>query len=110
MCFQNGPIHIRPDFSAVSNNVSWDHLADYVWIDQPVYAFFARVNAAVIERYCHVVEPAFRLETKTALVCLESIPSLFTLTYPKIVQDEDQMASDFVSKASDATNAVINDL
>jgi hypothetical protein len=27
----------RNDYSISANNYSWDKLADYVWIDQPVY-------------------------------------------------------------------------
>ncbi|KAJ3559619.1 hypothetical protein NM688_g231 [Phlebia brevispora] len=34
--FENGPLHIRYDYSMFYNNYSWDHLADYFWIDQPV--------------------------------------------------------------------------
>jgi len=33
---QNGPIHVTNDYSIVQNNFSWDGLADYIWIDQPV--------------------------------------------------------------------------
>ncbi|KAF9525355.1 Alpha/Beta hydrolase protein [Crepidotus variabilis] len=32
----NGPISINGDYSASSNQYSWDKLADYFWIDQPV--------------------------------------------------------------------------
>ncbi|OBZ74243.1 Serine carboxypeptidase-like 21 [Grifola frondosa] len=34
--YENGPIHIRPDDSLFHNNYSWEQVADYVWIDQPV--------------------------------------------------------------------------
>jgi len=34
---QNGPIQIQGDYSASPNKYSWDKLADYFWIDQPVY-------------------------------------------------------------------------
>ena len=34
---QNGPLHVADNHSLYSNNFSWDKLADYVWIDQPVY-------------------------------------------------------------------------
>lgn len=34
---QNGPIRIHPDYSVTSNDYSWNKLADYFWIDQPVY-------------------------------------------------------------------------
>lgn len=33
---QNGPIHVLANGSWVLNNFSWNHLADIIWIDQPV--------------------------------------------------------------------------
>ncbi|EMD39305.1 hypothetical protein CERSUDRAFT_82042 [Gelatoporia subvermispora B] len=36
LLYENGPIHLRPDFSAYQNNYSWNLLADYIWIDQPL--------------------------------------------------------------------------
>ncbi|KAF8892138.1 Alpha/Beta hydrolase protein [Infundibulicybe gibba] len=36
MFFENGPIRIGGDYAASPNNQSWDKLADYFWIDQPV--------------------------------------------------------------------------
>jgi carboxypeptidase D len=33
---QNGPLLVNGDYSLRSNNHSWDKLADYFWIDQPV--------------------------------------------------------------------------
>ncbi|KAH9951151.1 alpha/beta-hydrolase [Amylocystis lapponica] len=36
LIYENGPIHIAPDYSAYQNNYSWNSLADYIWIDQPV--------------------------------------------------------------------------
>jgi hypothetical protein len=33
---QNGPIQIQGDYSASPNKYSWDKLADYFWVDQPV--------------------------------------------------------------------------
>ncbi|TFK46518.1 alpha/beta-hydrolase [Heliocybe sulcata] len=44
LMFENGPIHIAPDYSAYSNNYSWNGLADYVWIDQPVGTGFSTVD------------------------------------------------------------------
>lgn len=35
-CSQNGPLHVASDYSIHQNNFSWDRLADYIWIDQPV--------------------------------------------------------------------------
>jgi len=34
---QNGPIYIQNDYSVSENQYSWTKVADYVWIDQPVY-------------------------------------------------------------------------
>lgn len=34
---KNGPIHVAGDYSVHPNNYSWDKLADYIWLDQPVY-------------------------------------------------------------------------
>jgi carboxypeptidase D len=56
---KNGPIHVQNDYSAFENEYAWTSVADYVWIDQPVYV----------------------------------LPFLFN------VFDEDQMATDFVSRA-----------
>ena len=35
--FQNGPLHILANYSLVENQYAWSTVADYVWIDQPVY-------------------------------------------------------------------------
>ncbi|CDO69768.1 hypothetical protein BN946_scf184766.g13 [Trametes cinnabarina] len=43
---ENGPIHINSDFSASQNNFSWDRLADYVWVDQPVGVGFSTADSA----------------------------------------------------------------
>ena len=37
--YQNGPIHVASDYSAFPNKYGWNELADYIWIDQPVYVF-----------------------------------------------------------------------
>lgn len=34
---QNGPIHISSDYSLFENQYAWTNVADYVWVDQPVY-------------------------------------------------------------------------
>ncbi|GJE98044.1 serine carboxypeptidase-like protein [Phanerochaete sordida] len=44
--FENGPLHIREDYTIFSNNLSWHTLADYVWIDQPVGTGFATADSA----------------------------------------------------------------
>ncbi|CAL1716103.1 unnamed protein product [Somion occarium] len=33
---ENGPIHVKSNYSLIFNDFSWDHLADAFWIDQPV--------------------------------------------------------------------------
>lgn len=38
---QNGPLHIAGDYSLHPNNQSWNKVADYIWIDQPVCVTFA---------------------------------------------------------------------
>ncbi|KAG6908972.1 hypothetical protein DXG01_002580 [Tephrocybe rancida] len=43
--FENGPIRIRPDYSVTSNDFSWNKLADYFWIDQPVGVGYATADA-----------------------------------------------------------------
>ncbi|KAI0773289.1 alpha/beta-hydrolase [Trametes elegans] len=43
---ENGPVHINSDFSAQQNNYSWDKLADYIWIDQPVGVGFSTSDSA----------------------------------------------------------------
>ncbi|KAG6866596.1 hypothetical protein C0991_002084 [Blastosporella zonata] len=45
MLFENGPIRINPDYSVTSHNYSWDKLADYFWIDQPVGVGFSTADA-----------------------------------------------------------------
>ncbi|OJT09784.1 Vitellogenic carboxypeptidase [Trametes pubescens] len=34
--YENGPLRMQPDSSIKENKFSWDGLADYIWIDQPV--------------------------------------------------------------------------
>ncbi|KAI0675837.1 alpha/beta-hydrolase [Trametes maxima] len=34
--YENGPARLQPDGSFTSNEYSWDKLADYIWVDQPV--------------------------------------------------------------------------
>ncbi|OSD04770.1 alpha/beta-hydrolase [Trametes coccinea BRFM310] len=34
--YENGPIRVGPDGSPSHNEYSWDNVADYIWIDQPV--------------------------------------------------------------------------
>lgn len=46
LLFENGPIHIRDDYSVFSNNFSWNHLADYFWVDQPVGTGFSTADEA----------------------------------------------------------------
>ncbi|KAL0953728.1 hypothetical protein HGRIS_004919 [Hohenbuehelia grisea] len=39
--FENGPIRVNSDYSISSNNFSWNKVADYFWIDQPVGTGFS---------------------------------------------------------------------
>jgi hypothetical protein len=34
---QNGPIRIATNGTVSANKYSWDKVADYIWIDQPVF-------------------------------------------------------------------------
>ncbi|KAI0629365.1 alpha/beta-hydrolase [Trametes polyzona] len=43
---ENGPVHINADFSAQKNNFSWNTLADYIWVDQPVGVGFSTSDSA----------------------------------------------------------------
>ncbi|EKM50681.1 uncharacterized protein PHACADRAFT_264079 [Phanerochaete carnosa HHB-10118-sp] len=45
LLFENGPLHIRDDYSMFSNNFSWHQLADYVWVDQPVGTGFSTADS-----------------------------------------------------------------
>ncbi|KAJ3547334.1 hypothetical protein NM688_g5411 [Phlebia brevispora] len=44
LLFENGPIHVAPDYSLYSNPYGWDHLADYIWVDQPVGVGFGTAD------------------------------------------------------------------
>lgn len=43
--FENGPIRIQPDYQITPNPYSWDRLADYFWIDQPVGVGYSTADA-----------------------------------------------------------------
>jgi len=45
LMFENGPLHIAEDESIFQNNFSWNHLADYIWVDQPVGTGFSTVDS-----------------------------------------------------------------
>ncbi|KZT07258.1 alpha/beta-hydrolase [Laetiporus sulphureus 93-53] len=36
LLYENGPIHLSPNYSVYENVYGWNRLADYFWIDQPV--------------------------------------------------------------------------
>ncbi|OJT14353.1 Pheromone-processing carboxypeptidase kex1 [Trametes pubescens] len=42
---ENGPIHVLANGSWVLNNFSWNHLADTIWIDQPVGTGFSTADS-----------------------------------------------------------------
>ncbi|KAH0836523.1 Alpha/Beta hydrolase protein [Lanmaoa asiatica] len=37
LLFENGPIHISNNYTLFENQYAWTTVADYVWVDQPVY-------------------------------------------------------------------------
>ncbi|KAF5358649.1 hypothetical protein D9758_007744 [Tetrapyrgos nigripes] len=43
---ENGPLQVTGDFNIVTNNFSWDHLADVFWVDQPVGTGFSTSDAS----------------------------------------------------------------
>ncbi|KAI0718832.1 alpha/beta-hydrolase [Fomitopsis betulina] len=45
LLYENGPVHIAPNFSAYENEYSFSALADYLWIDQPVGVGWATADA-----------------------------------------------------------------
>ncbi|KAL9713485.1 hypothetical protein Ac2012v2_003096 [Leucoagaricus gongylophorus] len=45
MLFENGPIRIRDDYSAVQNNFTWSQLTDYFYVDNPVGVGFSTADA-----------------------------------------------------------------
>ncbi|PFH51848.1 hypothetical protein AMATHDRAFT_58385 [Amanita thiersii Skay4041] len=45
MFFENGPIRIASDYSISSNPHSWNQLADFFWIDQPVGVGYSTADA-----------------------------------------------------------------
>ncbi|KAI8982714.1 alpha/beta-hydrolase [Trametes punicea] len=42
---ENGPIHVLANGTWVFNNFSWNHLADMIWIDQPVGTGFSTADS-----------------------------------------------------------------
>lgn len=46
---QNGPIHLLSNYSLDENQYAWSTVADYVWLDQPVY-----VGSLLHDFYSHV--------------------------------------------------------
>ncbi|KAF5315989.1 hypothetical protein D9758_018113 [Tetrapyrgos nigripes] len=44
LLFENGPIRIGPDYGATANEFSWNTIADYIWIDQPVGTGFSTAD------------------------------------------------------------------
>ncbi|KAI0372590.1 alpha/beta-hydrolase [Pilatotrama ljubarskyi] len=43
--YENGPIRMQPDGSISPDEYSWDRLADYIWIDQPVGTGWATTDS-----------------------------------------------------------------
>ncbi|KAI0764425.1 Alpha/Beta hydrolase protein [Irpex lacteus] len=46
---RNGSLHITIHSSVVANNYTWDKIADYIWVDQPVGVGYSTVQKDVIE-------------------------------------------------------------
>ncbi|KAH9847538.1 alpha/beta-hydrolase [Lenzites betulinus] len=42
---ENGPVHVLANGTWVLNNFSWNHLADTIWIDQPVGTGFSTADS-----------------------------------------------------------------
>ncbi|KAI0671913.1 alpha/beta-hydrolase [Trametes maxima] len=42
---ENGPIHVLANGTWVHNNFSWNHLADTIWVDQPVGTGFSTADS-----------------------------------------------------------------
>ncbi|OSC99902.1 alpha/beta-hydrolase [Trametes coccinea BRFM310] len=42
---ENGPIHVLANGTWVFNNFSWNHLADVIWVDQPVGTGFSTADS-----------------------------------------------------------------
>ncbi|KAI5119135.1 hypothetical protein M0805_005741 [Coniferiporia weirii] len=45
LMLENGPLHVAANGSIISNNVSWDKLVDYIWVDQPVGTGFSTAES-----------------------------------------------------------------
>lgn len=96
---QNGPLHIREDYTIFSNNLSWHTLADYVWVDQPVYV--SPIYHPIFIPDPFLAEQAFQLPIPTGMVSrMYEFCSLHAEDNIPSVADEDQMGEDFVSSAS----------
>jgi hypothetical protein len=93
---KNGPIHVQNDYSAFENEYAWTSVADYVWIDQPVYVLPFLFN--VFDR----VHPSAASASELLILLVMARLVLTFVASPLIyspVFDEDQMATDFVSRA-----------
>ncbi|KAF8917843.1 alpha/beta-hydrolase [Mucidula mucida] len=42
--FENGPFRLGGDYGMTTNNFSWNRIADYVWVDQPVGTGFSTAD------------------------------------------------------------------
>ncbi|KAI0695227.1 alpha/beta-hydrolase [Cytidiella melzeri] len=45
LLLENGPLHVDDGGAIIPNNVSWDKMVDYVWVDQPVGTGFSTAEA-----------------------------------------------------------------
>ena len=68
-CLQNGPIRIHPDYSMTSNDYSWNKLADYFWIDQPVSV----LRLGVFYKRAYLSSGASDIPLRTQMVMVSSL-------------------------------------
>ena len=72
---------MNDDYSVTANNYSWDKLADYVWIDQPVGTGYSTADKSGYGEFLSIC---------MSRICAHVAPC-------DTVADEDQMGVDFVS-------------
>ena len=88
------------DFSLYRNWYSWDRLADYVWVDQPVCVFNSSPNYTFWSHGSALLPSGVGFATvdNTGFGMLSPLIHVHRSSYvvARIVADEDQMGVDFV--------------
>jgi hypothetical protein len=79
---QNGPIRIATDYSAYANQYSWNHLADYFWLDQPVYVSFAATHCT----YSHLFTGGLASQLQTLMATVSSEHYLRMKKHSRLLQ------------------------